>query len=104
MSAEKKMERTSVGIWRVFAVVVAVALAANAVQAIAGKASFAWWHLPTLMISYTMGACGRLAPEAVSRRKAYNDAMAWLFSEEENPDLWMLKGSTTRGSDGHYLY
>ena len=58
MSAEKKMERISVGIWRVFAVVVAVALAANAVQAIAGKASFAWWHLPTLMISYTMGACG----------------------------------------------
>lgn len=58
MSVEKKMERTSVGIWRVFAVVVAVALAANAVQAIAGKASFAWWHLPTLMISYTMGACG----------------------------------------------
>lgn len=58
MSAEKKMERTSVGIWRVFAVVVAVALAANAVQAMAGKASFAWWHLPTLMISYTMGACG----------------------------------------------
>lgn len=54
MSAEKKMERASVGIWRVFAVVVA----ANAVQAMAGKANFAWWHLPTLMISYTMGACG----------------------------------------------
>lgn len=58
MSAEKKMEKTSVGIWRVFAVVVAVALAANAAQAMAGKANFAWWHLPTLMISYTMGACG----------------------------------------------
>lgn len=54
MSADKKMERTSVGIWRVFAVVVAVALAANAAQAMAGKANFAWWHLPTLMISYTM--------------------------------------------------
>ena len=38
MSADKKMERTSVGIWRVFAVVVAVALAANAAQAMAGKA------------------------------------------------------------------
>lgn len=104
MSAEKKMERTSVGIWRVFAVVVAVALAANAVQAMAGKANFAWWHLPTLMISYKMGACGDWPPEAVSRRKAYNDAMAWLFTEEENPDLWMLKGSTTRDSDGHYLH
>lgn len=50
------------------------------------------------------GCVRRLAPEAVSRRKAYNDAMAWLFSEEENPDLWMLKGCTTRDSDGHYLH
>lgn len=50
------------------------------------------------------GCVRRLAPEAVSRRKAYNDAMAWLFTEKENPDLWMLKGSTTRDSDGHYLY
>uniref|UniRef100_UPI004028C0EC hypothetical protein n=1 Tax=Candidatus Cryptobacteroides bacterium TaxID=3085639 RepID=UPI004028C0EC len=47
------------------------------------------------------GCVRRLAPEAVSRRKAYNDAMAWLFTEKENPDLWMLKGSTTRDSDGH---
>lgn len=47
------------------------------------------------------GCVRRLAPEAVSRRKAYNDAMAWLFTEEENPDLWMLKGSSTRDSDGH---
>lgn len=48
------------------------------------------------------GCVRRLAPEAVSRRKAYNDAMAWLFTEKENPDLWMLKGSTTRDSDGHF--
>lgn len=57
MSAEKKMERTSVGIWRVFAVVVAVALAANAAQAMAGKAEFAWWHLGTLGIAYILGEC-----------------------------------------------
>ena len=35
------------------------------------------------------GCVRRLAPEA------------WLFTEKENPDLWMLKGSTTRDSDGH---
>lgn len=79
MSAEKKMEKTSVGIWRVFAVV-ASADADDFVHD---------------------GCVRRLAPEAVSRRKAYNDAMAWLFTEKENPDLWMLKGSTTRDSDGH---
>lgn len=57
MSEEERMERTTVGIWRVFAVVVAVALMVNAVQAVMGKAQFAWWHLGTLMIAYTMGAC-----------------------------------------------
>lgn len=103
MSAEKKMERTSVGIWRVFAVVEAVALAANAVQAIAGKA-FAATRIADADDFVHDGCVRRLAPEAVSRRKAYNDAMAWLFTEKENPDLWMLKGSTTRDSDGHYLY
>lgn len=36
------MERTTVGIWRVLAVVIAVALMVNAVQAVAGKAEFAW--------------------------------------------------------------
>ena len=66
MSAEKKMERTSVGIWRVFAVVVAVALAANAVQAMAGKANFAWWHLPTLGIAMSFGE----ATQAIGRLKA----------------------------------
>ncbi len=57
MSAEKKMERTSVGIWRVLAVVIAVALMVNAVQAVAGKAEFAWWHLGTLGIAYILGEC-----------------------------------------------
>lgn len=52
------MERTTVGIWRVFAVFVAAALAVNAVQAVAGKAELAWWHMATLMISYKMGGCG----------------------------------------------
>ncbi len=32
-----------------------------------------------------------LAPEGVSRRKAYKDAMAWLFSTAENPDVWMFR-------------
>lgn len=49
------MERTTVGIWRVLAVVIAVALMVNAVQAVAGKAEFAWWHLPTLGIAYILG-------------------------------------------------
>ena len=44
MSVEDRMERTTVGIWRVLAVVVAVALMVNAVQAVAGKAEFAWCH------------------------------------------------------------
>ncbi len=52
------MERTTVGIWRVFAVFVAAALAVNVAQAVAGKAELAWWHVPTLMVSYTMGGCG----------------------------------------------
>lgn len=34
MSEEERMKRTTVGIWRVFAVVVAVALMVNAVQAV----------------------------------------------------------------------
>ena len=58
MSVEDRMERTSVGIWRVFAVVVAVALMVNAVQAVAGKANFAWWHLPTLGIAMSFGEMG----------------------------------------------
>lgn len=37
------------------------------------------------------GCVRRLAPETVSWRKAYKDAMAWLFNPESNPDAWMLK-------------
>lgn len=55
MSVEDRMERTTVGIWRVLAVVVAVALMVNAVQAVAGKAEFAWWHLGTLGIAFILG-------------------------------------------------
>lgn len=54
------MERTTVGIWRVLAVVVAVALMVNAVQAVAGKANFAWWHLPTLGIALSFGEAGEV--------------------------------------------
>ncbi len=57
MSVEERMERTTVGIWRVFTVFVAAALAVNVAQAVAGKAELAWWHVPTLMVSYTMGGC-----------------------------------------------
>lgn len=57
MSVEDRMERTTVGIWRVLAVVVAVALMVNAVQAVAGKAEFAWWHLGTLGIAFILGEC-----------------------------------------------
>lgn len=52
------MKRTTVGIWRVLAVVIAVALMVNAVQAVAGKANFAWWHLPTLGIALSFGEAG----------------------------------------------
>ena len=48
------------GIWRVFAVVVAVALMVNAVQAVMGKAEFAWWHLPTLGIAMSFGEMGNV--------------------------------------------
>ncbi len=54
------MQRTTVGIWRAFAVVVAVALMVNAVQAVAGKAEFAWWHLGTLGIAMSFGEMGNV--------------------------------------------
>ena len=57
MSVEDRMERTTVGIWRVLAVEIAVAAVAYAVQAVAGKAEFAWWHLGTLGIAYILGEC-----------------------------------------------
>ena len=52
------MERTQLGIWRGTMVIIAVALAVNAVQAMMGKANFAYWHLPTLAITWMMGDCG----------------------------------------------
>lgn len=66
MSEEERMQRTTVGIWRVFAVVVAVALMVNAVQAVAGKAEFAWWHLGTLGIAMSFGE----ATQAIDRLRA----------------------------------
>lgn len=60
MSEEERMERTTVGIWRVFAVVVAVALMVNAAEAVAGKAEFAWWHLGTLGIAMGFGEMGQI--------------------------------------------
>lgn len=60
MSVEDRMERTTVGIWRVLAVVIAVALMVNAVQAVAGKAEFAWWHLGTLGIAMSFGEMGNV--------------------------------------------
>lgn len=51
MSVEDRMERTTVGIWRMLAVVIAV-------QAVAGKAEFAWWHLGTLGIAMSFGEMG----------------------------------------------
>lgn len=66
MSVEDRMERTTVGIWRVLAVVIAVALMVNAVQAVAGKAEFAWWHLGTLGIALSFGE----ATQAIGRLKA----------------------------------
>lgn len=60
MSEEERMQRTTVGIWRAFAVVVAVALMVNAVQAVAGKAEFAWWHLGTLGIAMSFGEMGNV--------------------------------------------
>lgn len=63
------MKRTTVGIWRVLAVVIAVALMVNAVQAVAGKANFAWWHLPTLGIALSFGEAGDAVTkiEAIAR-------------------------------------
>ena len=60
MSAEKRILRITVAIWRMLAVATAAALAANIAEAAEGKADVAWWHLLTLMVSYEMGTCGDL--------------------------------------------
>ena len=57
MSVEDRMERTRLGTGRVLALVIAEASMVNAVQAVAGKAEFAWWHLGTLGIAYILGEC-----------------------------------------------
>lgn len=52
------MERSQLAIWRGAMVMVAVGLTVNAVQAMMGKAEFAWWHLPSLVVTWIMGDCG----------------------------------------------
>lgn len=41
--------------------------------------------------SVHLGGMPRLDPKISGRRKAFEAAMAWLFSPENNPDAWMLK-------------
>ena len=36
------------------------------------------------------GRLRQLYKKTGSRRKAFEDAMAWLFSPERNPDAWMI--------------
>ena len=93
MSVEDRMERTTVGIWRVLAVVIAVALMVNAVQAVAGKAEFAWWHLGTLGIAMSFGE----ATQAIGRLKA-GARLLRLLNPESNPDAWMLKNTVVTES------
>lgn len=52
------MEKSQLVIWRGLTIILVVALAVNAVQAMMGKANFAYWHLPTLAITWMMGDCG----------------------------------------------
>lgn len=42
------------------------ALTVNLCQALAGKAEFAVWHLPTLTVAWAMGDCGAIATRAAS--------------------------------------
>lgn len=37
------------------------------------------------------GRLRKLGKTVKGRRKAFQDAMAWLFSPERNPDAWMIK-------------
>lgn len=37
------------------------------------------------------GGVRKVAPSAGGRRKAFMDAMAWLFDPGKNPDAWMLR-------------
>lgn len=42
--------------------------------------------------------------KAKGGRKAFEAAMAWLFSPESNPDAWMLSRAFTRDWAGNYIY
>ena len=37
------------------------------------------------------GRLRKLGKTVSGRRKAFEDAMAWLYSPERNPDAWMIK-------------
>lgn len=51
---ENKLNRCTAGIWRMLAIVLAIALAINAVQVLLGKARLAYWHWFTLAIVWSM--------------------------------------------------
>lgn len=48
--------------------------------------------------SVHLGGMPRLDPKISGRRKAFEAAMAWLFSPESNPDAWMLKDMVVKHS------
>lgn len=66
MKSEERIQAVNAAMWRVFALFVAVALTVNLCQALAGKAEFAVWHLPTLAVAWAMGDCGVIASRAAS--------------------------------------
>lgn len=66
MKPEERIQAVNTAMWRVFALSVAVALTVNLCQALAGKAEFAVWHLPTLTVAWAMGDCGAIATRAAS--------------------------------------
>lgn len=66
MKPEERIQAVNTAMWRVFALFVAVALTVNLCQALAGKAEFAVWHLPTLAVAWAMGDCGVIANRAAS--------------------------------------
>lgn len=45
------------------------------------------------------GRLRKLGKTVSGRRKAFEDAMAWLYSPERNPDAWMIKSG-----DKYILY
>ena len=57
---EHKIENLQAGLLVGFTCALAVALCVNAIQAVAGSATFAYWHWITLLV------CGKLTSAAVS--------------------------------------